>query len=159
METSPDGATARFPWVTAAASFKGDVSTQLSPPRSGGLLLALHAWQLIVDKGPEKFGEVYYLGALPHGPDDRIEDCLVALYEGMELRLFFAADTGDLTGLELFSADDADPCEIAFSDFAEIAGRRLPKRWLVQYGDAVFAEMVIDRWDFQPAPPIKASEN
>lgn len=159
LETTADGATARFPWVTAAASFKGDVSSQLSPPRSGGLLLALHAWQLLVDKGPEKFGEVYYLGALPHGPDGRVEDCLVGLYEGMELRLFFAAESGDLTGLELYSADDADPCEIAFSDFAEFAGRRLPRRWLVKSGDDLFAEMVVEQWDFKPAPTPKAVEN
>ncbi len=161
LETTADGATARFPWVTAAASFKGDVSAQLSPPRSGGLLLALHAWQLIVDKGLSRFGEVYYLGSLPHGPDNRVEDCLVALYEGMELRLFFASDTGDLSGLELYTADDADPCEIAFSDFAEFAGRRLPHRWLVQHGDETFAEMVINRWDFKaaPAPAAKAVEN
>jgi len=159
LDTTAEGATIRFPWVTAAASFKGDVSAQLSPPRSGGLLLALHAWQLIVDKGPEKFGEVYYVGALPHAPDNRVEECLVALYAGMEFRLFFADGTGDLTGLELYSAHDADPCEIAFSEFTEFAGRRLPRRWLVKNGDAVLAEMIVEHWDFQPTPAPKAVEN
>ena len=95
-------------------------------------------------RASQRFGEVYYLGQLPHGPDNVVEDCLVGLYEGMEVRFFFAATTGDLTGIELFSADDADPCEICFSQFAEVAGRRLPQRWWVRSGDAVFAELVVD---------------
>jgi hypothetical protein len=66
----------------------------------------------------------------------------------METRFFFADDTGDLTGIELYAADDADPCELSFSDFAEFSGRRLPKRWLIRHGDAAYAELVIDSWDF-----------
>jgi hypothetical protein len=135
--------------------FAGDVADQLSPPRSGGLLLAIHAWQRLVDKGLERFGEVYYLGQLPHGPDNAVEDCLVGLYEGMEVRFFFDADKGDLTGVELFSADDADPCEIHFSQFGEVAGRRLPHRWWIRCGDAVFAELVVENWSFDPvAAPL-----
>jgi hypothetical protein len=137
----------RLPWGRSGAVFAGDVSQQLSPPRSGGLLLAVHAWQRLIDKGLRRFGEVYYLGQLPHGPDDAVEDCLVALYEGMEVRFYFAAATGNLSGIELFSADDADPCEIQFSQFAEVNGRRVPHRWWIRSGDAVFAELVVSQWD------------
>ncbi|HMP08674.1 MAG TPA: serine protease, partial [Lacipirellulaceae bacterium] len=115
MEFDEDRAEIRLPWGRSGAIFTGDVAGQLSPPRSGGLLLAIHAWQQLVDKGLDRFGEVSYLGALPHGPDDVVEDCLVGLYEGMEVRFFFSAPDGDLTGIELFAADDADPCEVAFS--------------------------------------------
>ncbi len=146
LDITADRADIRLPWGASGALFTGDVAGQLSPPRSGGLLLAVHAWQRLVDKGLDRFGEVYYFGQLPHGPDNLVEDCLVGLYEGMEVRFFFAADTGDLTGVELFSADDADPCEIAFSQFAEVDGRRLPHRWWVRSGDAVFAELVVDQW-------------
>ncbi|RIK83595.1 MAG: serine protease [Planctomycetota bacterium] len=140
------------------ASFAEDLSQQLSPPRSGGLLVALHAWQRLLDRGLRRYGEVYYLGRLPHGPDNRVEDCLVGYFEGMETRYFFA-DDGDLTGVELFAADDADPCEITFSDFAEHAGRRLPRRWLVRHGDGVFAELVIADWTIaDPAAGAKAEE-
>jgi S1-C subfamily serine protease len=159
LSTTAERGDCRFPWGTAAAMFQGDVSRQLSPPGSGGLLLALHAWQRLVDKGLARFGEVYYLGELPHGPDRRVEDCLVAFYEGMEFRLFFSRDEGDLTGLELYAADDADPCEITFSEFGDVAGRRLPRRWLVQHGDSVFAEMVVERWDVKAPPAPKALEN
>ena len=149
IELTPDTGQMHLPTGNFAASFAGDVSDQLSPPRTGGLLLALHAWQRFLDKGLDRFGEVYYLGQLPHGPEHRVEDCLVGYFEGMELRFFFSDDEGDLTGIELFSADDADPCEIAFSEFAVFSGRRLPRRWLVRHGDAVFAELVVSEWEFQ----------
>ena len=77
----------------------------------------------------------------------RVEECLVGFFEGMETRFFFADDTGDLTGVELYAADDADPCELSFSDFTEFAGRRLPKRWRIQHGAADYAELVIESWD------------
>ena len=42
------------------------------PPRSGGLLAALHLWQRILLLGPRKFGEVYYLGEMPRGKADQL---------------------------------------------------------------------------------------
>ncbi len=146
LDLTLDQAEIRLPRGRSGAIFTGDLATQLSPPQSGGLLLAVHAWQRLVDKGLRRFGEVSYFGRLPHGPNDTVEDCLVALYEGMEVRFFFGDATGDLTGIELFSADDADPCEIEFSQFAEVEGRRLPHRWWIRSGDAVFAELVVESW-------------
>lgn len=145
--TAANRAELTLPSGHSGAIFAGELSEQLSPPRSGGLLLTLNAWQRFIDKGLRRFGEVYYLGKLPHGPDNRVEDCLVGYFDGMETRFFFADETGDLTGIELYSADDADPCELSFSDFAELGDRRLPRRWLVRHADAVFAELVVDAWD------------
>jgi hypothetical protein len=159
FEIDDQRAEIRLPWGRSGAVFTGDVSSQLSPPRSGGLLLAVHAWQRVVDRGLSRFGEVYYLGQLPHGPDNLVEDCLVGLFEGMEIRFFFAEKSGDLTGIELFSADDADPCEINFSDFRELHGRRLPHRWWVRSGDAVFAELVVDRWDIDADAQAPVTED
>jgi hypothetical protein len=87
---------------------------------------------------------------MPHGPDNRAEDCLVGYFEGLETRFFFAEESGELTGIELFAADDADPCEIAFSEYAEFEGRQLPRRWLARHGDNVFAELLISQWQFKP---------
>ena len=63
----------------------------------------------------------------------------------------------DLTGIELFSADDADPCEIHFSQFVEVEGRRLPHRWWIRSGDAVFAELVVEKWTTGAAVSIDQS--
>jgi serine protease Do len=151
--TSAERAELTLPTGHSGAIFAGDLSEQLSPPRSGGLLLAINAWQRFVDKGLRRFGEVYYLGKLPHGPDNRVEDCLVGYFEGMEIRFFFADESGDLTGIELFASDDADPCEMSFSEFKEFEGRRLPQRWLIQHGDAPFAELVVESWNVGSAQP------
>jgi serine protease Do len=159
LKTSEARAELQLPNGHSGAIFDGDLSQQLSPPRSGGLLLAVHAWQRLIDKGLRRFGEIYYLGKLPHGPDDRVEDCLVGFFEGMEVRFFFAEDAGDLTGIELFTADDADPCEISFHEFKEFDGRRLPGRWVIHHGDEVFAELVISDWSVEPQRPVGATQD
>lgn len=157
--TSAERAELTLPTGHSGAIFTGDLSDQLSPPRSGGLLLAINAWQRFIDKGLRRFGEVYYLGKLPHGADNRVEDCLVGYFEGMETRFFFADETGDLTGIELFTADDADPCEISFSEFKEFEGRRLPQRWLVRHAEAPFAELVVETWNVNAGKPSDAPQD
>jgi hypothetical protein len=42
-----------------------DFSSQLVPPGTGGLLVALHLWRTMLVKTPDRFGDVYYLGTLP----------------------------------------------------------------------------------------------
>ncbi|MBA3482008.1 MAG: trypsin-like peptidase domain-containing protein [Pirellulales bacterium] len=159
LDITGEGADLQLPTGAFKANFADDLTGQLSPPRTGGLLVTLHAWQRLLDKGLRRFGEVYYLGKLPHGPDNRVEECLVGFFEGMETRFFFADDTGDLTGVELYAADDADPCELSFSEFSEFSGRRLPKRWRIQHGAADYAELVIESWDFDvKGAPSEAGE-
>ncbi len=136
----------RMPMGQSGAVFSGDLETQLSPPGSGGLLLALHLWQRIIDRGLSKFGEVYYLGQLPEGPEGELLDCMVGIYGGVEIRFLFLPEVGDLVGIELFSADDMDPCAIRFANFQEISGRRLPTRWQVRHQEKTFAEMQIETW-------------
>jgi serine protease Do len=159
LQTTSEIGELQLPSGSFKASFTDELSGQLSPPRSGGFLVAVHAWQRLLDKGLRRFGEVYYLGRLPHGPDNRVEDCLVGLFEGMEVRFFFASDSGVLTGIELFAADDLDPCEIAFTEFDEFEGRHMPKRWQIRYGDENFAEFVVEDWDMKVPAASPGSED
>lgn len=159
LTTSAERSELTLPSGHSGAIFTADLAGQLSPPRSGGMLLAINAWQRFLDKGLRRFGEVYYLGKLTHGADNRVEDCLVGYFEGMETRFFFAEKTGDLTGIELFTADDADPCEISFSDFKEFEGRRLPARWLIRHAEAPFAELVVETWNVNAGKPSNAPQD
>ena len=147
LRLSQAEAALRLPYGNYGANFQGDLETQLSPPGSGGLLLALHLWQRLLDKGLSKFGEVYYLGQLPLGRGDERADCLVGTHAGMEVYFLFSPETGELVGIDLFPAEHLDPCQLRFSDFGELAGRRLPRHWTVLYGDSVFAELQIDQWE------------
>jgi hypothetical protein len=152
LTVGPTRGEIRLPTGQSGALFSGDLSTELSPPGSGGLLLALHLWQRMLEKGLAQFGEVYYLGQLPVGRDGEMVDCLVGLHEGLEFRMLFSLKDGNLVGLELFPRDDIDPCVVHFSDFQEIAGKRLPMRWLVSLADREFADMHISEWQFgEPA--------
>jgi serine protease Do len=142
-----------LPTERSGALFSGDLVEQLSPPGSGGLLLTLHLWQRMLDRGLEKFGECYYLGALPVGPEGSMAECLVGLHDGVEFRVLFEPESGELVGLEMFPADDADPCVMHFSDFAEVNGKRLPQRWIVRHGDKQFADIKIASWEIDNGDP------
>ncbi len=153
LDLGPDRGEARFPWGKSGALFRGDMAgdgleTQLSPPRSGGLLLALHLWQRLLDKGLKRFGEVYYLGQMPYGPEGQLADCLIGIHMGIEIRFLFDPKSVDLVAIEMYSSDETDLCEIGFSNFQTISGRRLPRNWVVRYGDDEFARWQVDHWQF-----------
>ena len=123
----------------------------LSPPRSGGMLAALHLWQRLLLLGPRRFGDVYYLGAIPWSTDEKLADCLVTTTAGVEGRFYFDPEKGHCTGLELRVADDEDPCEIYFDDIRQVEGRSLPFHWTVRHGDEVFADIKVSSYDWAGA--------
>jgi S1-C subfamily serine protease len=128
-----------------------------SPPRSGGLLAALHLWQRLLVIGPSRFGEVLYLGTLPWGEGGKPVDCLAAVHGGVECRFYFDPESGDMSGLEMQRADDQDACEIHFGDVCQVDGRHLPHHWTVRHGDDVFAEFEITSYQLAAdAAPAKA---
>ena len=144
INTSLEQATIRLPAGKSSTQFTGDLETQLSPPGSGGFLLTLHLWQRLLDKGLRQFGEMYYLGRLPSGPEGKLADCLVGIYAGLETHFLFAPRSGQLIGIEMFSGDTQDPCELIFSDFGERAGRIVARRWQVYHGGKLFADLRVD---------------
>jgi len=142
------------------AEFSMSLSDTLSPPRSGGLLAALHLWQRLLLEGPRQFGDVSYFGTLPYPNEQQLPDCLVGIYGGVETRFYFDAIEGDLVGIEMQAADDQDPCEIYFSDYRPVQGRRLPYRWLIRHGDEQFADLRITsyKWPSTVGPPAADTE-
>jgi S1-C subfamily serine protease len=146
FELTEKAGTVTMPEGESGANFGLSLVDEASPPRSGGLLAALHLWQRLLLLGPRRFGDVYYLGTLPFGDDDALVDCLVATHGGVETRFFFDPNSAEMVGIEMQAADDQDPCEIYFSDFREVEGRHLPHRWEIQHGDEVFAELKIEKY-------------
>lgn len=146
LRTGAEQSEMRMPWGKSAAQFDGDLTEQISPPRSGGLLVALHLWQRLLEKGPRQFGEVYYLGELPATVGGPPRDCLVGIYAGVEARFFFNQETGDLMKIEAYLADDRDPCELTFADYGMLDGRRRPVHWIVEEGDHLFADLHVQSW-------------
>ena len=148
IKLSEDHGSIVMPVGQSEAQFTMSLSETLSPPRSGGLLAALHLWQRLLLVGPRQFGEVYYLGTLPYPNERQLPDCLVGIHGGVETRFYFDPVEGDLVGIEMQAADDQDPCEIYFSEFRPVQGRRLPHRWVIRHGDEQFADLRITSYDW-----------
>jgi hypothetical protein len=150
IELTEKSGSITMPEGKSGAQFGLSLAGEKSPPRSGGLLAALHLWQRLLLVGPRRFGEVYYLGTLPWKSDAKLSDCLVAVHGGVETRFYFDAEAADLVGIEMQASDDEDPCEIYFDDIREVDGRYLPYRWTIRHGDEVFAELTVSSYDVSP---------
>jgi hypothetical protein len=129
------------------AEFQLSLVEVTSPPRSGGLLAALHVWQRLLVVGPRRVGELHYVGKLPWRSDEELADCLAVTYAGVNTQFYFDPASGDLIGVEMQASDDVDPCEIRFSDIRPAGGRHLPHRWTVRHGDEVFVDLTITAWE------------
>jgi len=129
-----------------------DFTRSLAPPHSGGLLPALYLWRRLAIEGPDKFGDVNYLGTVPLPGRKGLADALVGLYKGVECRFLFDPAEGHLLALEMFSAEDADPCEIYLTDYQEAGGRYLPRQMEVRVGDTVYGVFQCDEFTFEETP-------
>jgi S1-C subfamily serine protease len=158
MELSENHGSIVMPEGKSAAEFSLSLTEATSPPRSGGLLAALHLWQRLLLVGPRKFGEVSYLGTLPWADEETLCDCLLAIHGGVETRFYFNPQSGELVGIELHLADDEDPCEIYFSDIREVEGRALPHRWTIRHGDEVFADVTVTNYEWSANELARSQE-
>lgn len=158
IEIDDSAAKIQQPNVVSSANFAGDLSSQLSPPGSGGLLLTLHVWQRFVEKGLRQFGEVYYLGQLPTRDEGTMVDCLIGIYAGIETCFQFDTRSGDLVGIVMLPREGLDPCELRLDNYGELAGRRLPQTWRVYYGDKLFLELIVEQWDFNATTAEESNE-
>jgi hypothetical protein len=121
----------------------------LNPPGSGGLLAAMHLWRKLQTGGPGKFGQVVYIGTQPLEGRDRWVDVLRGTTGGIDCDFLFDSADGTLVGLEMYSATDADPCEVYFSDYREMEGRFVPQRFEVHYGDNLFGILMVKKFEFK----------
>ena len=116
------------------------------PPGSGGMIAAVHQWHKLLHQGREGFDEVFYFGQLPFGEGLQLHDCLMAIDEGYTTQFYFDLDSGNLVGMEHFTADDRDPCLIRFSRFQPWQSSELPRRWVVRFGDNAYMEFDVDKY-------------
>lgn len=148
IELTEKNGSITMPEGKSGVEFTPTLTTAVGPPRSGGLLAAMHLWQRLLLVGPTKFGEVYYLGTMPWGPTEQLADCLVATHAGVETRFYFEPVKSQLVGIELYLSDDDDPCEITFDDIRPVDGRALPHHWVVRCGENVFADLQVTNYKF-----------
>jgi serine protease Do len=135
FEISDTEASIQLPAGQSRIELAEGLSGRLEPPGSGGLLLALAMWRRMLVEGPEKFGYVYYLGTAPVAGHEGLLDVLAATHDDIECRFLFDPADGYLVAMELYPAEDVDPCELYFSEFQEVDGRMMPARIEARHGD------------------------
>ena len=148
LELGAEESEGNFGGVLAQIKSAADLSQQLGPRGSGGLLAALHLWRRMLVNGPEQFGDVYYLGKVPLPHHDGLFDVLVATYDVTETHFIFDPSTGQLTAIEMFPDTDVDPCEVYFKDYREAGGGYLPHRWIVRRGGREYAEIDLTKIEY-----------
>jgi serine protease Do len=103
-----------------------DLASQLAPPQSGGLLVALHLWRKLLVAGPARFGDVIYFGTIPDPQRDIKAEALVATTESVECNFLFDPENQLLMGMEMFPGLNADPCVVGFDDY-QVDGNAAPQ--------------------------------
>jgi len=155
LTLSDKGVKGSFPNGAVSLDASKDLDTQKAPQGSGGLLAALHLWRRFVTLGPQKFGDVYYLGTAPVINREGVYDVLVATHGVAESRLLFDSESGLPVGLEAqlsSSAAGGDPCELYFSDFKLIDGKQFPHRIEVRNGNDIFTTIQLKKITFGASP-------
>lgn len=146
-------ATLKLPTLESQWVAGEKLTASLNPPHSGGLLLALHLWRRLNLLGPEKYGDVYYLGTSPLPNRQGLFDVLVATYREVETHFYFDPQTGLLAALEMYADEHDDPCEVYFDEYEIIGGRAIPRLLTVVYGNDKFAAFRISEATFEKAAP------
>ncbi len=138
-------------------SFENAMSDTISKRREGGLLIALRAWQQLLQVGPRQIGETIYLGTAPIyltqntvlAEQPRV-DILQSAWYDTQARFAFPTEDGKINCIEVFGDASEDPVEVYLYDYREIDGRQWPARALLQYGTEPTLMIQIDSIAFAP---------
>ena len=140
-----------------------DLSLQLEPIGSGGLMMALYHYHRLLTVGVKGFeagfahggNEPFYPypvdGSEPKSLASLRVDCAVlrTKHGSVDCKWYFSLKDYHLLGFETFlsrDADHADPCEVYFSDYKAVDGRELPHRIEVRHGDKRYAVLAVSKY-------------
>jgi len=142
----------------ARIDLTSELTTQLQPIGSGGMLLALHMWKRLLVQEPKNFGDMYYLGESPLPGRNGLFDVLVGVHEVVESHFYFEPSTGRLVAIEMFPDLDSNPCEVYFDNYQVVEGREVPQSITVIHDDQRFADIRITDFDLMLTEQEKADE-
>jgi serine protease Do len=153
LEVADAHASIKLPSGELRIELGDDLSGQLEPPTSGGLLISLALWRRFLVLGPEHFGDVRYWGTAPLEGYDHLLDVLVGTSGGVDCRFYCDPADGHLAALEMTPEGDTDPCELVFRDYRESDGHMVPGRIEVRHGDGMYNIFSCKQVAFETEPP------
>ena len=157
ISLTDDAAAIVLPGGELKVDLTANLAEYLSQAKTAEMLVvSLGLWRRMLVGGPEKFGEVTYFGSTPSpiGPwsAENLAEVLVGTYRGAECRFLFDPNDARLLGLELWTDDDEDPCELTFTEYGEALGRPAPTRIEVRHGDAVYQVLALRQYELAATP-------
>ncbi len=105
-----------------------DLSEQLYPRQTGGLLPALHLWRRLLIQGPEKFGSLHYFGSLPLEGEKKYPHVFEGTFDVAVTNFFFNRDSHQLIAQEMFLDPEGNAVEVRFDDYQEVNGVMFPRK-------------------------------
>ena len=134
-----------------------DLSSQLFPSDTGGLLVALHLWRKMLVLGPEKFGDVFYFGSIPNLQADGNGEVLVATRGAIENNFVFDKAGHKLLAIEMYPDIETDPCELYFEDYQVDGDLAVPGTIKYGFGTSPIRSIRIKQIEFLNAETSDAS--
>ena len=135
-----------------------DLSTQLFPTDTGGLLVALHLWRKMLVLGPEKFGDVVYFGSIPNQNAEGTGDMLVATRGAIESNFVFDKNNYKLLAMEMYPDIETDPCELYFDDYQLDDDLTVPGSIKYRHGTNPIRAIQIQQIEFLDDPSSSPKE-
>jgi serine protease Do len=137
-----------LPTGTTRVDATGQLDANPSPPGSGGMLAALLLWRRLLlsqgDAAAAALGRTSYWGTAPLDAavfgrvgGQRLVDVLESSVAGVESR-FAVAETGAVVGVDLWTAPEADPCEVRFTAALPDHPQGMPSVIEVRHGNDLF---------------------
>ncbi|MFK7777416.1 MAG: trypsin-like peptidase domain-containing protein [Gimesia sp.] len=115
------------------------------PPRTGGLLAALHHFRLLLSGQTARFTDFYYLGSERLDGKNELVDVLVATQTGAISRWYFNKSDLSLRGFDFYLTENSEVCRIRFEQFQTLKGQKFPGEIDVQYGNQPLLKLKIGR--------------
>jgi S1-C subfamily serine protease len=142
-----------------------DARLQLEPVGSGGAMMALYHWHRMLTVGPKGFEGIFaHAGNAPFYPwpaDGSTPPSLASLrvdcavlktkHGSVECRWYFSLKDHTLLGFETNLGKDpegreTDPCEVFFSDYKDVDGKKLPHRIEIHYKDKRYGVFTVSKY-------------
>jgi serine protease Do len=124
---------------------QSDQEPQDEPGGTGGLLVALNQFRLLLSQREKAFNSFLYFGTEPLDGGSEMVDVLVSTSGGVETRWYFNAAGGALVGFDTRLVEDTDECQVRFREMGTFEGIRFPSEILVRHGDSDYAVLRIER--------------
>ena len=125
-----------------------DLSSQLVPLGSGGLLVTLHLWRKMLVGGPERYGDVVYFGSLPIGEDSSPRQVLIGTHGSTETRFYFDDATSRLDQIGMMPELNSDVCTVKLSGYQQDGDLSVPRDISFTNGDGLGDTFLIDTFEF-----------